>query len=164
MIKASNDPHQRLMLEEFNRVLDNLWIGEEKNLNCLEEESLEKKKIAFYPNVIVNCKYRKEMHNGRSNSGTAPIKRSFSNLLLCHSQLANAIQSAKLKFFRQSHQQKLYFGSCAEDDAANNILTECSNKKIPLPPKLSDLKFTPAQRPRTREHVPYCTICEHIFG
>lgn len=167
MIKASNDPKQRAMLEEFNRVLDYLWKGKHCEIGDLEDDKLEKKKSEFYPAIIVNCKYRNEIHNGRSSAGTKDAKRSFIdtiNFRDCHSLLASKIITQKIIHKKIQTNKKLYFGTCAEDDAANKILLACDNKKIPQPPKLSDLKYTIPIRPRTREKEKYCIICEKIFG
>lgn len=48
-------------------------------------------------------------------------------------------------------------GRCAEFRAANELLL--SNPSL----KLSDIKFTPAIRPRTGEVVPRCENCINIF-
>lgn len=167
MIKASNDPQQRAMLKEFNRVLDYLWKGKYSEIGDLEDDKLEKKKTEFYPAIIVNCKYRNEMHNGRSSAGTKIVKRSYidtSNFTDCHQRLTTEIIKLKKLHNKIPANKKLYFGTCAEDDAANKILVACDNNKIPQPTKLSDLKYTTAIRPRTREEEKYCTICEKIFG
>lgn len=49
-------------------------------------------------------------------------------------------------------------GRCAEFRAANELLL--SNPNL----KLSDIKFTPAIRPRTGVVVPRCDNCTNIFG
>jgi filamentous hemagglutinin len=49
-------------------------------------------------------------------------------------------------------------GRCAEFRAANELLL--SNPSL----KLSDIKFTPAIRPRTGDVVPRCENCTNIFG
>ena len=167
MIKASNDPQQRAMLEEYNRVLDYLWKGESSEIGELEEKKIEQKKFDFYPAIIVNCKYRNEMHNGRSNAGTKKVKRSYTdtkNFTDCHKRLATELFKLKKTCKNFQANKKLYFGTCAEDDASNKILVACDNNQTPQPTKLSDLKFTTAIRPRTREKEKYCTICEKIFG
>ena len=49
-------------------------------------------------------------------------------------------------------------GRCAEFRAANELLLK--NPGL----KLSDIKFTPAIRPRTGQVVPRCDNCTNIFG
>lgn len=51
-----------------------------------------------------------------------------------------------------------YFGYCAEDDAANQVLNHYDSIS------LSDLFFSKAVNPITLEKVDYCLICCEIFG
>lgn len=52
----------------------------------------------------------------------------------------------------------LYFGTCAEDDAANQVLKHYASIS------LSDLFFSKAVNPITLEEVDYCFTCCEIFG
>lgn len=49
--------------------------------------------------------------------------------------------------------------ACAERAAANEVLNASCNL-----PRIADLNFSDAYRPRTRRIVPYCRTCEGVFN
>lgn len=189
-IKTSYNPQQVRMLKSFRRLFDAKWKSICKLNNYQNEEELENDADNFFPKVIVNCRYNNEIQNGRSQKGISPstinlweklkikndhnqkelskILRSFYRPHPCHHILQDYLDYLFFLYSTQPEEEKekkdIYWGTCAEDDAANKVLTECENNFIPLPNKMSDLRFTVAIRPRTRERIPYCTICEKIFG
>jgi hypothetical protein len=167
-IKTSYNPQQVRMLKSFRRLFDAKWKSICKLNNYQNEEELENDADNFFPKVIVNCRYNNEIQNGRSQKGIAPIQRSFYRPGSCHEILQDFLDYLFFLYSSQTEEEKekkgIYWGTCAEDDAANKVLTECEKNLFPLPQKMSDLRFTVAIRPRTRERIPYCTICEKIFG
>lgn len=49
-------------------------------------------------------------------------------------------------------------GACAEHAAANEVLNTSRNS-----PRITDLNFSDAYRPRTKRVVHYCEICKGVF-
>lgn len=161
MIKASNDPQQILELKHYRSKFWSAWaqVRPQKIQNQSRYNYL---KGRFFPKVIVNCKFGNCLQNGRSKSGKATINRSFNKLPGCNPFIADRILYLKRLTLKYKYNGSiLYFGSCAEDDAANNILANIKNIK---PSKLSDFSFTSAIRPRTGEERKYCAVCERVFG
>lgn len=167
MIKPSKDKKQEMMLAHFKNVFWNKWTRHVKNnkIQFAKEEEEDDLQQVFFPCIIVNCKFDKDKQNGRSRGGFAVPLRSFDKLDECHPLIANKIKyiqyMCKEMNIKSRNEEKVFFGSCAEDDAANKILTNLGQKPLP---QLSQLKFTTAKRTRTGEEEPYCFTCEKVFG
>lgn len=157
------------MLKSFRRQFDALWNGHRKKTKS--EDDVDD----FFPRVIVNCRYGNVIKNGRSKKGFAPINRSFRcpkpsllKEIQCNEILTDWLNYLYYLYSTQKiedqEKKDIFWGTCAEDDAANKVLNECDDQKMLLPTKMTDLNFTKAIRPRTRECIPYCKICEKIFG
>lgn len=162
MIITSYDIKQLRMLRRYRKVFLKNW-GKHKVLKGITYKTiLPNTKKNFFPKVIVNCEYDNIFRNGRNKSGKATPKRSFKSLVNCHPLIANRINYLKSLAIKYNYKkmEDLYFGTCAEDDAANKVLIQCKN----VSPKLSELKFTKAIRCRTGQNIPYCAICERTFG
>ncbi len=174
MIRPSFDPQQILELKHYRSKFWSAWSRiKPKNIPILSK--YEHLKDDFFPRVIVNCKYVNCIQNGRSQRGNARIDRSFhcpkpSSLdkIQCHEIIADWLNYLYYLYSTQraedQEKEDIFWGTCAEDDAANKVLNECENSNIPLPTTMTSLNFTKAIRPRTGECVPYCKICEKIFG
>lgn len=163
MIIPSNDPKQINMLYKLNDELDTLWQNSNQVTPQMNINDIERAQVRFYPSVIVNCKYEDVLHNGRNVDGTAPVPRSFESHTPTHPRLRKETKRLFLAVSKIFLRHRFYCATCAEDDAANKVLEELDKVNI-QPANLSDLQFTKAIRPRTRQGIDYCVICEKIFG
>lgn len=162
MIKQTFSKKAIAQLEDYNRYYDKLWFYDSKKL----QKDEEKAKRRFYPAVIVCCEYHSGCCSGRSLKGLAKTRNIKSGVL--HPKLENELQQIAIRNNLELYQcnvsqngENVYVGTCAEDDACNQVL---NTLKTNLNQSLSCMSFTPAVRPRTREYIPYCKTCEEIFG
>lgn len=161
MIKQTFSEKAIKQLEEYIRYYDRLW----RNKTSEEKEFNETKEKKFYPAVVVCCEYQSLCCSGRSlkaNAKTRSIKTTPVNSFLMNS-LENIAKKYEQKVFQRTKvdDTKVFIGTCAEDDACNMVLNKLKSGTLS---KLTDLSFTPAVRPRTRQHIDYCKVCNEIFG
>jgi hypothetical protein len=161
MIKPQKEQDMLNHLDAFCEVLHQKCRLVYPNLN--DDDS--KTKI-FYPACIVTCKYNDKLYDGRSKSGTVDIPFSLDKSInkILENKLLEEAKLYKTELFKATTYQgeKIYVGSCAEDDAANQLLE--ADSTIPPTFSLSQIKFTQAIRPRTKQEWPYCRVCQEIFG
>jgi len=132
------------------------------------EEHRNNKDDQDFPNAIVCCVYGKVLHVGRSMSShlrhyniqkrnfVAPLEESLMQ------ECAKYGVKNPLPTTKNVGQTIRFFGTCAEDDAANKVLDFFISKKKEV--SLRKLSFTKAIRPRTGEVIPYCQTCINIFS
>lgn len=121
-----------------------------------------------YPAVIVVGEYEGYSTCGRSMGSHlqryAIMERFFST------SLCDALICAEKHFLQEESYQlptavnrygiNYYFGTCAEDDVANQLLKYSRRlRNIPL----NNIRLTAPVRPRTNQRVDYCCVCDHIF-
>lgn len=113
-----------------------------------------------YPCVITGCEFAKERAAGRSLAGRCYTPR----VPELHPLVQNPIAViAPIGTPIPSSVSGVYYGTCAEDDAATKVLHQLENKNAPLP-TVKDLVFAQPYRPRTLEPRDCCDVCQQVFG
>lgn len=110
--------------------------------------------------VRVACSVQKgETFYGKNIASKAKSEKK----MIFHSCLLSALKQSMQNFEVQEQEppikiKNLYFGTCAEDDAANKLLNRHSEII------LKDIFFSIALNPITFQRVPYCAVCCDIFN
>ena len=113
-----------------------------------------------YPSVITGCEFAKERAAGRSLAGRCYTPR----VPELHPLVQNPIVAiAPIGTPIPSAVSGVFYGTCAEDDAATKVLHQLENKNVPLP-TIKDLVFAQPYRPRTLEPWDCCDVCQQVFG
>lgn len=113
-----------------------------------------------YPSVIAGCEYGKEMAAGRSLTGRCYTPRTPRLHPLIQAPI---VALAPLGSVIPSSSSGMFYGTCAEDDAATKVLNRLDCKHTQLP-TVKDLTFAPPFRPRTLEFRDCCDVCQKVFG
>lgn len=120
------------------------------------------------PKVVAGCLYddqQKTMDVGRSGRTHKSINQRIPRAVF-NVKLVNALKGIKdtgkiPDTFKDPATGEIRFlGTCAEDDAANKVLNALEQNT----PKLNELQFTKALRPRTGNKVKYCKTCQTVFS
>ena len=119
-----------------------------------------------YPAMVVGCQYNSHDACGRSLSVPKYIAKKIHRDEL-HTAVVSSLRSVKPGekipgHYVDSHTQRVRFlGTCAEDDAASQVLRGLG---VANGFKLNNLGFTKAIRPRTGSKKSYCATCKQVFG
>ena len=114
-----------------------------------------------FPAVVIGCEFDGVQACGRSSAFKHKKNRNW----------VSAIQS-QIDYYK-NHKNELvaspikpYWGTCAENLAAERVLKEHDKKKnttLVVNANLKDLVFTLPIRPRTAEYIPACRTCATIY-
>lgn len=143
-------------VEQYRQFVVNDVINYRISNNKVWSKSADEKD---YPKVITGCEYGNKYAHGRSKRGRcggARVNVLHSTIV---SQLRQIAPNAIIPSTVVVGDQRLYIGSCAEDDAATKVLNMVTNN-IPT----NSLTFVYPFRPRTQEPVDCCDVCKQIFG
>lgn len=126
-----------------------------------------------YAKVVIAARYAKIMAAGRSrsmNALTGSHRASLHPLLERKLKLAGCkLLHKPITLFKVEHKygKTFFFGTCAEDDVVDKIITQYESnykKKKGQFKNLNEIYFTKARRPRTWEIRPCCIVCQTIFS
>lgn len=131
----------------------------------------EKRRSKDYPAVIVGAECQRITKIGRSRSRYALTGSKKDEL---HPLLVDALGKAGSKILGKKTNlfdvitkkgKKYFFGTCAEDDASDEIIKEYEIKNNPSKfTKLNSISFTTPIRPRTIGKKNWCVVCKTIFS
>ena len=107
------------------------------------------------PAVVVVCGIGQNKKTGKSGEFLRKYRINVSSRHICNalSRLA-PIE----KTWHDSCGKEHTIGTCAENDAADEVLKSCRNQQ------LTNLNFSDAYRPRTRRIIKYCEVCQKTYG
>jgi len=107
------------------------------------------------PAVVVVCGVGQKKKTGKSGEFLRKYRRN-----MCCQHICNALArlSQIEKTWCDSNRKKHTIGTCAENDAADEVLKSIPNQR------LSSLNFSDAYRPRTRRVIKYCEVCQKTYG
>lgn len=160
MIRTKYRP---LIKRLYRFITDIKVIAEDVRLNGKRFDDLHD-----LPKVVAGCLYdgqQKTMEVGRSGCAHKSINQRIPRADF-NVQLVNALKAVKDTgkipdtFTDPATGEIRFLGTCAEDDAANKVLYTLE----PNTPKLNELQFTKALRPRTGNKVKYCKTCQTVFS
>lgn len=113
------------------------------HIQVLRQDKKEKTWYWDYPAVAAIC-HDADCWSKRSSFSHYPIKENWHPVL-------------KAKLEQIDEIGKRLVGNCAEQHAANNYMNQLGEND------LTQLHFSIARRPRTKEPVPYCNNCINTF-
>ena len=119
------------------------------------EEIRQSYKKGDLPSVVVVCGVGSKKEKGKSGEFLRKYRRNE-----CCWRICNALSRlAPLeRIWNDSCGKKRTIGTCAENDAADEVLKSYPNKK------LASLEFSDAYRPRPRRIIKYCEVCQKTYG
>lgn len=119
------------------------------------EEIRRTNKKGNLPAVVVICGVGQNKKPGKSGEFLRKYRRS-----ICSQRICKALSRLAPieKIWLDSRGKKHSIGSCAENDAADEVLKSYQNHQ------LANLNFSDAYRPRTRRIIKYCEVCQKTYG
>ena len=119
------------------------------------EEIRQTYKKGKLPAVVVVCGIGQNKKTGKSGEFLRKYRRNVSSHHICTALTRLAPIEKK---WNDSYGREHTIGTCAENDAADEVLKSYPNKK------LASLNFSDAYRPRTRRIIKYCEVCQKTYG
>lgn len=119
------------------------------------EEIRRTNKKGNLPAVVVVCGIRQNKKTGKSGEFLRKCRKNICSQHICKA-LARLAPIEKIWF--DSCGKEHTIGSCAENDAADEVLKTYPNQQ------LASLNFSDAYRPRTRRIIKYCEVCQKTYG
>lgn len=122
-----------------------------------------------FPAIIACGSFEKIVACGRSMSSALPaynIKYRTYTPLVEYELHNSGVKRGLLPSFKPPYVGGgLFYGTCAEDEVANNVIEMWEYKHgLPFPTKLTDIAFITPIRPRTGEKREFCEICKELFN
>ena len=119
------------------------------------EEIRHSYKKGNLPAVVVVCGIGQNKKAGKSGEFLRKYRRCACSRRICKA-LSRLAPIEKIWF--DSCGKKHTIGTCAENDAADEVL------KFGSIQQLATLNFSDAYRPRTRRIIKYCEVCRKTYG
>lgn len=123
-----------------------------------------------YPRAVSICCYSQCLRKGRSRYSR--IKSYINEITFeptLYQELKNVCVTNNLDWrkipqkFYKNNGTEIYVGTCAEDDAANQVLRDAP-AYVNYQPPIKNLNFSVTIRPRTQQKIDFCQTCKTIFG